>query len=81
MCVSAKAMLKVPSVTMKAGSRTPVTRAPLSSPKATHAPIPSAIAASGFTPLSTATFVITICPKAITVPTERSMPAVRITSV
>ena len=34
MCVSAKAMLSVPSVTMNAGSRTPVTRAPFSSPKA-----------------------------------------------
>ena len=32
-------------------------------------------------PLSTASFVITIWPNAITVPTERSMPAVRITSV
>ena len=32
-------------------------------------------------PLSMASFVITICPSAITVPTERSIPAVRITSV
>jgi hypothetical protein len=28
-----------------------------------------------------ASFVITICPNAITVPTERSIPAVRITNV
>ena len=32
-------------------------------------------------PLSIASFVMTICPSAITVPTERSIPAVRITSV
>ena len=66
---------------MNAGSRTPVTSAPFSSPKATQARIPSPIASSGCTPLSTASFVITIWPNAITVPTERSMPAVRITSV
>ena len=39
------------------------------------------MARKGVTPFSIASFVITICPSAITVPTERSMPAVRITSV
>ncbi len=81
MWVNAKAMLSVPSVTMNAGSLTPVTSAPLSTPKATQARMPSAIAVSGLKPWSIANFVITICPNAITVPTERSIPAVRITRV
>ena len=71
MCVSAKAMLRVPSVT----------RPPFSTPKPMHVRIPSRSASSGGTPLTTASFVITIWPSAITVPTDRSMPAVRITSV
>jgi hypothetical protein len=66
---------------MNAGSLTAVTSPPLMTPKATHARIPSAIARSGSTPSATASFVITIWPKAITVPQERSMPAVRITNV
>ena len=81
MCVKANAMLSVPSVTMKAGSRTSVTRAPFRAPKATQVRIPREIARSGDMPLLTANFVITTCPSAITVPTERSIPAVRITSV
>ena len=81
MCVSANAMLSVPSVTMNAGNPTSVTRPPFSTPKATQVRIPSAIASSGDMPFSMASFVITTCPSAITVPTERSIPAVRITSV
>jgi hypothetical protein len=74
-------MLSVPSVTMKAGSRTRVTRPPFRAPKPTQVRIPRAIARRGDRPLLTASFVITTCPSAITVPTERSIPAVRITSV
>ena len=74
-------MFSVPSVTMKAGSRTIVTSPPFSTPNATHARIPSRIARYGLTPLSTASLVMTIWPNAITVPHERSIPAVRITSV
>src|SRR5919108_2543834 len=74
-------MLSVPRVTMNAGSRRPVTRLPLTTPKPTHARIPSPIASRGSTPLATASFVITIWPKAITVPHERSIPAVRMTNV
>jgi hypothetical protein len=80
-CVNANAMLKVPSVTMKAGSLTAVTNVPFSTPNATHARMPSPIAISGGTPFCTASLVITIWPNAITVPTERSIPAVRMTSV
>ena len=47
MCVNAKAMLSVPRVTMNAGSLTPATSAPLRTPKATQARIPSTIAVSG----------------------------------
>ena len=74
-------MLSVPSVTMNAGNRRAVTSPPFRIPKPTHVRIPSAIAGSAGTPFATASFVITIWPSAITVPHERSMPAVRITSV
>ena len=43
--------------------------------------MPSRIASSPGTPLSTAILVITIDPKAMTVPHDRSMPAVRMISV
>ena len=74
-------MLSVPSVTMNAGSPTPATKAPFSRPKHTQAAIPRAMASKGSTPSATASFVITIWPNAITVPQERSIPAVRITNV
>ncbi len=74
-------MFNVPSVTMNAGSRTNVTRLPFSTPKATQTRSPRAIARKGEAPFSITAFVITICPSAITVPTERSIPAVRITTV
>ena len=81
MCVRAKAMFSVPSVTMNGGSRTPVTSPPVKTPKPTQVRMPSRSAGSAGTPLSTASFVMITCPSAMTVPTERSMPAVRITSV
>src|SRR3954451_16575164 len=81
MCVRANAMFRVPSVTMNAGSLIPVTRAPFSRPKATQAAIPRTIARIGLTPLSTASFVITTEPSAMPAPFDRSMPAVRMTSV
>ena len=80
-CVSANAMFSVPSVTMNGGSRTSVTRPPFSTPKPRQVRIPSRSAGRAGTPLTTASFVITIWPSAMTVPTERSIPAVRITSV
>ena len=43
--------------------------------------MPISIAGIAGTPLTTASFVITIWPNAMTVPTDRSMPAVNITSV
>ena len=46
-----------------------------------QARIPRPIAGNAGTPFATASFVMTIWPNAITVPQERSMPAVRITSV
>ena len=54
---------------------------PLSRPKPPQATMPRAIARIGGTPLSTASFVITIDPKAMTAPQERSIPAVRMISV
>ena len=80
-CVSAKAMLSVPSVTMKGGSRTPVTSPPCKTPKPTHVRIPNRSAGSAGTPFATASLVMMIWPSAITVPTERSIPAVRMTRV
>ena len=58
-----------------------MTRRPLSSPNAPHASRPHAIARYGFNPESTASVVITIEPSAITMPQERSIPAVRMISV
>ena len=74
-------MLNVPSVTMNAGRASRVTRAPLRKPNAAQARIPSRIASTGGTLLSTAILVMTIEPKAMTVPHDRSMPAVRMISV
>ena len=81
MCVSAKAMFSVPRVTLKGGSLMPVTRPPFMAPKAAQTSRPSRMARKGFTPAATASLVMTILPRAITAPLERSMPAVRITSV
>src|SRR6266508_3201846 len=81
MWVSANAMFSVPSVTMNGGSRSQVTRVPLKAPKATQVRIPSAMAMKGLMPLVTASLVITTDPNAMTAPLDRSIPAVRITSV
>jgi hypothetical protein len=74
-------MFNVPSVTMNEGSRTSVTSPPFRTPKPIQVRTPSSSAGRAGIPLTIASFVITICPSAITVPTERSIPAVRITSV
>ena len=77
----AKAMFSVPSVTMNAGSFTLVISAPLRNPKAVLTRSPQRIARYGFISESTASLVVTIDPIAISMPHERSMPAVRITRV
>ena len=66
---------------MNAGSLMRVTSTPFKSPNPAHAPKPSRMDTYGLTPLSTASFVMTIIPNAITRPHERSMPAVRTMSV
>ena len=81
MCVNAKAMFSVPSVTMKGGSRNLVTSEPFANPKAAQASRPRAIARKGFSPLSTAILVMTMVPNDITAPFDRSIPAVRMISV
>ena len=81
MWVSAKAMFSVPSVTMKGGRRILVTSPPLRAPKAAHTASPSRIARNGLRPETTASLAITTAPRAMTAPSERSMPAVRMTSV
>jgi len=74
-------MFIVPSVTMNAGSLMRVTSRPLSRPKAMQASSPHPMARYGFMPLPTASLVITMPPSAITMPHDRSMPAVRMISV
>src|SRR3569833_3083085 len=81
MWVRAKAMFSVPRVTMNAGSRAIVTRPPLIAPNAAHTATPMRIASGAGTSPPTARRVITIVPNAITAPLDRSMPAVRITTV
>src|SRR6266511_5394670 len=81
MWVTAKAMFRVPSVTMNGGSRSPVTSEPLNAPKAAQTSSPMRIASSGCMPLSTASLVMTMLPNAITAPLDRSIPAVRMMSV
>src|SRR5262249_39199172 len=55
--------------------------APLRNPNATHTSNPHRIARYGLMPRSTANFVITIEPSAMIIPQDRSIPAVRMTSV
>jgi hypothetical protein len=81
MWVSANAMFNVPSVTMNGGSRSCVTRPPLSRPKPIATARPITIASAGATWLCTASFVMKIDDSAMTRPQERSMPAVMMTSV
>src|SRR5216683_1125684 len=81
MCVSAKAIFKVPRVTMNGGSLRPVTSRPLRSPKPVQAARPRAMDSNGLSPWVTARRVITMVPNAITAPADRSMSVVRKRSV
>src|SRR4051794_20535405 len=81
MWVSASAMFSVPRVTMKGGSRRVVTSPPFSTPKPPATSRPTMIDSAGARPLSTASLVMKIDDSAMTRPQERSMPAVRMTSV
>src|SRR5262245_5314538 len=74
-------MLSVPSVTMKEGSRMRVTSAPFRNPNATVVITPHTMAAAELMPRSTAALLMTIEPSAMTIPHERSIPAVSTTSV
>ena len=77
----ANAMLSVPSVTMKGGSLIRVTSRPLTRPNSAVTPMPHRIASGAGSPSSTASLVITMPPSAMTMPHDRSMPAVRMISV
>ena len=75
-------MLNVPSVTMNGGSAEPDDQPAVDeAERPRRSRCPSRIASTGGTPESTASLVITIEPSAITVPHDRSMPAVRMISV
>ena len=74
-------MLKVPSVTMNGGSLMRVTSRPLSSPNSAVTAMPHRMASGAGRPRSAANLVITMLPSAITMPHDRSMPAVRMISV
>ena len=80
-CVAANAMFMVPSVTMNDGRRMRVTSRPLTSPNSAVTPMPHPIASTGGMPSVVAKRVITMPPSAISMPHDRSMPPVRITSV
>jgi hypothetical protein len=80
-CVTAKAMFIVPRVTMKGGSLILVTSRPLSRPKPMVTAMPQAMASRGGRPWSTANLLMTMEPSAMTMPHDRSMPAVRMISV
>src|SRR6266536_1910406 len=81
MWVSASAMFSVPRVTMNGGRLMVVTRPPFSRPKPAQRSRPSSIARNGFSPELTASLVIAMLPSAMTAPLDRSIPAVRMTSV
>ena len=74
-------MFSVPSVTMKGGSLMRVTSRPLTRPNSAVTPMPQAIASGAGSPSSAANLVITMPPSAITMPQDRSMPAVRMIRV
>ncbi|MNS98731.1 hypothetical protein D3C72_1331060 [compost metagenome] len=80
-CVIANAMFSVPSVTMNGGSLMRVTSRPLSRPNSVVTPMPHRMATGTGMPSSVANFVMMIPPSAITMPHDRSMPAVRMISV
>ena len=77
----AKKMYSVPSVTMNGGSFRRVISAPLSRPQAVPTPKPSSSASGPGRPGSVPSLAITIDDRTMIAPTERSMPAVRMTSV
>ena len=79
--LSAKKMFSVPSVTMNGGSRSRVTSMPLSRPQAVPTTKPISSASRPGTPASADSLAITIDDSTMIAPTERSMPAVRMTSV
>src|SRR6218665_3885906 len=80
-CVIANAMFIVPSVTMNGGSAILVTNRPLTRPNSTVTAMPLAMASGADRSWLAAILVITMLPSDITMPQDRSMPAVRITSV
>ena len=71
----------VPSVTMKEGSLARVMSRPLSKPNRQVTAMPASMARAGCTPLSTASLVTTMEPRAMTMPQDRSIPAVRMMRV
>ena len=74
-------MLKVPSVTMNGGSLSRVTNAPLMAPATAPARMPSARAKIPGIPFFTAKLAISSDERIAMAPTDRSMPAVRMTNV
>ena len=74
-------MLSVPKVTMKGGISSFVTSAPFRKPNAMPHTSPSGKAINSVTPSSTARRPITTEEITMITPTERSMPAVKITKV
>ena len=81
--------LQVPKVTMKGGNPNRTIKKPLIAPAAVAAKIPKKTAKYGFCPAigktfdattKTARLAISICPKIMIDPMDRSMPAVRMMS-
>ena len=66
---------------MNGGSLMRVTSRPFISPNKAVTPMPHRMASGAGTPRSAANFVITMLPSAMTMPQDRSMPAVRMISV
>ena len=74
-------MLKVPKVTMKGGNLSRVTSRPLTRPKNVPRAMPRIRARKPGTPLLAARFAMNIMAKMQIAPTDKSIPAVRMTSV
>ncbi|EEF23288.1 conserved hypothetical protein [Ricinus communis] len=77
----AMTIFHVPSVTMNGGSFILATRKPLSSPQMPPTARPATIATGVGKPYVTATLPMTTEEMTMMTPIERSMPAVRMTSV
>ena len=71
----------MPKVTINDGSFALVTNKPFNIPKDAVTAIPALTASAGCTPFSTASLVMTIDPSAMTIPQDKSIPAVKIISV